>query len=336
MSKKQKSAYAKLIINPGAGTTNDTAKNMERAVQLLQKHGFKVDVALAKPKKEATPLAKKAVKDGYDLVVGMGGDGTVEAVARGMIGSKTRLGILVAGTANNMAKSLGIPTDLEEACALIASDNTRKLDLGRAKMKDGKKMYFFELTAVGLVSALYRDAHELPNGNLSGLKDAALTLLHHETKPIVKLTLDDESKIKIETMLVVVSNTPVFGMNFLVAPNASMQDGLLDISVYPNFTKAELLAYYARVMNEGYSPNDKIQRFRARKVEVKSTPKLDVMADGLMLGKGTVVIENRPKALWVIAPEASDPSSLEKEADLKLPPPMSPVEEKSSVQSNVN
>lgn len=332
MSKKEKATYAKLIINPGAGTTNDTAKNMEHAVQLLQKHGMKVDVALAKPKKEATPLAKKAVKDGYDIIVAMGGDGTIEAVARGMIGSKSRLGLLVGGTANNMAKSLGIPADLEEACALIASDNTRKLDLGRAKMKNGAKMYFFELTAIGLVSALFRDAHDIPNGNFSGLKDAALTLIHHETKPKVKLTLDDESKIEIETMLVVVSNTPVFGMNFLVAPNASMQDGLLDISVYPNFTKAELLAYYAKVMNEGYSPNEKIQRFRARKVEVKSTPKLDVMADGIALGKGTVEIKIRPKALWVIAPEPSEVSSPEKEADLHLPPPIAPVEEKVAAQ----
>ncbi len=326
MSKKEKATYAKLIINPGAGPTNDTAKNMESAVKLLKKQGIKVDVALAKPKKEATPLAKKAVKDGYEMIIVMGGDGTVEAAARGMIGSKARLGILVGGTANNMAKSLGIPQNLEEACALIASNKTRKLDLGLAKMKDGKKMYFFELTAIGLVSALYRDAHQVPNGNLAGLKDAALTLLHHESKPEVRLTLDDESKVKIETMLVVVSNTPVFGMNFLVAPNASMEDGLLDVSVYPNFTKAELLAYYAKVMNEGYSANEKIQRFRARKVEVKSTPKLDVMADGVMLGKGTVEIKNKPKALWVIAPEPTDPSSLEQAANIKLPAPIAPVE----------
>ena len=332
MSKKEKFIYAKLIANPGAGDSNESSRKLELAARCLHKHGIKVDVALAKPKEEATPLAKQAVKDGYQVVIGMGGDGTIEAVALGLIGKKARLGIIAAGTANNMAKSLGIPEDLEEACALIATQNTRKLDIGQAKMKNGKKRYFFELTAIGLVSALYPDGHKVQDGKLSSLKDAALTLIHHESRPTVKLKLDDESKIKVETMLVVVSNTPVFGQNFLVAPNASLQDGLLDISVYPEFSKAELLAYYAKVLNEGFSSNEKIQRYRASKIEVKASPKLDVMADGVMLGKGTVEIKSRPKALWVIAPEPTpDSPGLEKEMDLELPPPIAPVpvEEKS-------
>ncbi len=130
-------------------------------------------------------------------------------------------------------------------------------------------------------------------------------------------------------MLVVVSNTPIFGKNFLVAPHASLQDGLLDITVYPNFSKAELLAYYAKVMNEGYSDNEKIQRYRARKLEVKASPKLDVMADGVMLGKGKVEIRSRPSALWVITPDDSTaPATLVKDISEELPPPVSPVVEK--------
>jgi diacylglycerol kinase family enzyme len=81
-----------------------------------------VDVAFAKPKQKATPIAKQAIKDGYKTVVAMGGDGTIEAVMRGMVGSKVRLGVIMTGTENNIAKSLGIPKELEEACALIASD----------------------------------------------------------------------------------------------------------------------------------------------------------------------------------------------------------------------
>src|SRR5215216_3956652 len=286
MSKKDKVIYAKLIANPGAGKPEQAAKSLQLATRFLQQSGIKVDVALAKPKEEATPLAKQAVKDGYKIVIAMGGDGTLEAVLRGMVGSKARLGIIPVGTQNNMAKSLGIPETLEEACALIASNNTRKLDVGQVKIKKGKKLYFFELTAIGLVAALYPKANKILDGKLSSIKDAALTLIHHEPQPKVYLTLDDESKIKIETMLVVVSNTPIFGRNFLVAPNASLQDGLLDISVYPNFSKAEILAYYTKIMNEGYSDNEKIQRYRARKLEVKASPKMDVMADGVMLGKG--------------------------------------------------
>src|SRR5574341_81018 len=127
MSKKNKVIHIKLIANPGAGKPKEIAKNLELAVRYLQQNGVKVDVALAKPKEEATPLAKQAVKDGYKTVVVMGGDGTVEAVLRGMVGSKTRLGMIPAGTANNLAKSLGIPENLEEACALIVSNHNRKM-----------------------------------------------------------------------------------------------------------------------------------------------------------------------------------------------------------------
>jgi YegS/Rv2252/BmrU family lipid kinase len=248
----------------------------------------------------------------------MGGDGTLEAVMRGMIGSKTRLGIIPAGTENNIAKSLGIPESLDEACALIISNNTRKLDVGQVKTQKGRKFHFFELATVGLSAAVYPDATKAVSGKLSGLKDAALTLIHQETRPKVFLTLDDESKIEVETMLVMVSNTPVFGKKFLVAPNASLRDGLMDISVYQDFSKAELLGYYAKVMNGGYSGNGKVQRYQARKLKIKSSPKLKIMADGIELGKGTVTIKMRSGALRVIIPEKSPGLALLQEDSAKI------------------
>lgn len=326
MSKKNKMIQAKLIANPGAGKPEESPKQLELATRLLQQHGIQVDVALAKPKEEATPLAKQAVKDGYDLVIGMGGDGTLEAVLRGMVGRKTPMGMIPTGTQNNIAKSLGIPLEMEEACALIATQHVRKLDVGRVQVKNGKKLFFFELTAVGLVAALYPKANKLQDGNLSKLKDVALTLLNQQPDPAVFLTLDDESKVKVKTMLVVVSNAPMFGANFLVAPDATVTDGLLDISVYPEFSKAELLAYYAQIRNEGFAANEKVQRFRASKIEIKTDPKMEVMADGVMLGSGKVEIKCKAGAVWMITPEDHvAPPALVKSAAEELPAPVSPV-----------
>jgi diacylglycerol kinase (ATP) len=313
MSRKNKFTRVKLIANPGAGKAGEAPKNLELALGYLENLGIKADVALAKPKEKATPIARRAVKNGYKTVIAMGGDGTLEAVMRGMVGSKVRLGIIAAGTENNIARSLGIPENLAEACALIAAGNTGKLDVGQVKTKKGRKLTFFELATVGLSAALYPDAAKAAGGKLSGVKDAMMTLIHQDSSPKVFLTLDDESKIKVETMLVMVSNTPAFGKKFLVAPNASLQDGLLDISVYQGFSKAELMGYYAKVMDGGYSGNGKVQRYQARKLQVKSSPKLKVMADGTELGKGTVTIKIRPGALRVITPEKSpDPAKLQK------------------------
>lgn len=326
MPKKKKAVRAKLIANPGAGKPKESARQLELATRLLQQHGMRVDVALAKPKEEATPLAKQAVKDGYDIVIAMGGDGTLEAVLRGMVGRKTPMGILPTGTQNNIARSLGIPLEMDAACDLIASRHVRKLDVGRVKVRNGKKLHFFELTAVGLVAALYPETSKLANGKLSRIKDAALTLIQHEPDAEVFLTLDDESRIKVKTMLVVVSNAPMFGANFLVAPEATVTDGYLDVSVYPDFSKAEVLAYFAQIRSEGFSSNEKVQRYRACRIEIKTRPKMEVMADGVMLGKGKVEIKSKPGAVWMITPEDHvAPPALVKDTSEELPAPVSPV-----------
>ena len=125
-------------------------------------------------------------------------------------------------------------------------------------------------------------------------------------------------------MLVTVANTPVIGVKNLVAPDASMDDGLLDIAVYPGFSKAELLAYFAKTAHEGVTEDGKIQRYRARKVKIKTSPKLDVAAEGIILGKGKAKIKLLPGALRVIAPEiGAGPEKPEVEAIEELPAPVS-------------
>src|SRR5512140_3043462 len=143
MPKKNKPLRAKLIANPGAGNVSQAATRLAQVTSYLLEYGVKVDVALAHPKKEAIPIARRAVKDGYDIVIAMGGDGTLGTVIRGIVGSKVRLGIIGAGTENDIAASLGIPTDLKEACALIATGKARAMDLGQISTAKKKKFYFF-------------------------------------------------------------------------------------------------------------------------------------------------------------------------------------------------
>ena len=324
MSKKHKTVRVKLIANPGAGDVSTIASRIEQVMRYLSEAGLKVDLALAHPKKEAIPIARKAIKDGYDVVIAMGGDGTIGAVIRGIARSKVRLGIIAAGTENDIAASLGIPEDLKEACALIASGHTRKLDLGQISSKKRKNFYFFMVAAIGLTATLYPEVNEVPEGKWGGIKDAVMTILKFKTDPTVFLTLDDESKIKVETMLVTVANTPLTGLKNLVAPDASMDDGLLDIAVYPNFNKAELLSYFVKSAHEGDTPDGRIQRYRARKIKIKTSPKLDVAAEGIILGKGTARIKVLPGALRVIAPEpGTGAEKPEEEASKELPEPVS-------------
>ena len=327
MPKRDKLHYAKLIANPGAGKAADLNNNLKLAVKCLEQLGIQADVALAKPKEEATRIAAKAIKEGYKTVIAMGGDGTLEAAMRGVLDSdrKVKFGILPFGTENNVAKSLGIPENVEAACALIAQNETRNVDIGQIKLKNGKKTYFFELAVIGLAAALYPPANKILKGQLSKIKDAAETLVQHDSKSKVFMKLDEDSRVQVETMLVVVSNTPMFGKNFLVAPHASMDDGLLDVSVYPNFSKTELLTYYAAIMNEGYSENEKVQHYRVHKFALKTKPALAVNADAVTLGTGDLKIKCLKGALRVYAPASNGgPNAIVTQPVADVPAPLSP------------
>ena len=90
MHKKKKTIHAKLIANPGSGNGSNRGKLLEQVTRSLKDSGIKVDVAVAKPKEKAIPIARRAVKDGYKLIIAMGGDDTVEAIIRGIAGDPKR------------------------------------------------------------------------------------------------------------------------------------------------------------------------------------------------------------------------------------------------------
>jgi diacylglycerol kinase (ATP) len=233
----------------------------------------------------------------------MGGDGTIGGVIRGMVGANTRLGIIAAGTANDFARSLGIPQDVKEACALIATGRARRLDLGRVRTKKVNRFDFFMVTTIGIVSTVFPMVKNVPDGEYSQITDAVKTLFKFIPTPKVFLTLDDQPEIEVETMLVTITNTPLIGWHNLVAPDSSLEDGVLDVCVYPGFSKADLLAYFARTVEEASAADEKVQRYRARKIKIRTSPKLDIAAEGLMMGKGKAWIKALPGAIRIIAPE---------------------------------
>src|SRR5512142_1911746 len=217
MSKKNKQLYAKLIANPGAGQVLKQASLIVDVAQYLIDRGLKVDVALARPTKNVARAAKKAVKQGYDIVIAMGGDGTIGGAIRGMVGARARLGVIAAGTENDFALSLGIPADVHQASDVILCRHTRPLDLGRLRTKKTDRFDFFMVTTVGLISTVYPMVKGVPAGEYGKLKDAIQTLFKFDPSPKVYLTLDDQPEMELETMLVTITNTPLIGLHNLVA-----------------------------------------------------------------------------------------------------------------------
>jgi diacylglycerol kinase (ATP) len=321
MPKKKKRAW--LICNPGAGNSAEFTARLEQVTSLLQDLGFRLKVTMAHPKAKATPVARRAAKKGYPLVIALGGDGTIEAISRGLVGSKTRLGIIPGGTANNIAKSLCIPEDIESACRLLVDGVQRKLDAGRLRTKK-EDFYFFEIATLGLAAELYPESTDLGKGQLGKLPSILRSLVGYQV-PKFTLKLDGDSVVREHSLLFMAANTPQWGLNFRAAPNASVRDGLLDLSIYPGFSKGDLVAYFARIAKGGSADDSQVMRFRAKKASIKARPKQRIMADGVMLGKGKVKIRLLPGALRVIVPEQVPPA-MEKPESESLPAPVSPAQ----------
>ena len=303
MSNKEKRTRLKLIVNPSAGQSGHVKRDLNAVTRYLEANGFKVSPVLAKPKSMATPLARQAAEDGFEVVAAMGGDGTVEAVMRGLSDTEARLGIIPTGVQNRLARSLGIPLDLEGACRLIAGGHVHEMDVAQVKLGRSKWLPFFEMVGVGAVPALEPADEKAADSPDDELFRSQIAVSAEENAPHAIINLDDDRILEIETRLMTISNTPVFGKKFMVpAPDDLQHDGLLDISIYQGFSDADLQGYYPKIKAGYFAGSSNIKHLQSTWIKIRTTPSMHITADGVDLGHGTVSLRMRPGALKVIAP----------------------------------
>jgi diacylglycerol kinase (ATP) len=295
---KSAAKHAQLIFNPSSGSDKgDSATRLAQIVDCLLAHGIQAHIGIKTSGKAARALAREAVRSGLGMVVVAGGDGTIEEVASELVGGSTVLGIVPIGTMNNLARSLGVPLDIDGACALIGMGTTRHIDVGRVFSNSHPDVeYFVEGAGVGL-GAVATLAGQALEKRRWGTILRALHKLFEEKHGTIKVQMDDTT-IESHSRIVTVSNSPLMGKNLLVAPDAKMDDGLLDVAVYDGLGNSELVAHFVAA-SKG-SPHN-LQIYRARHVcitaeqpEVTNSDK-DVTAE-----RRVVEIEIVPKALSVV------------------------------------
>jgi diacylglycerol kinase (ATP) len=293
---------ALLIINSKSGPQNDSLLRVQEVVARLDRHGIGAEVRVKLRKKQARREARRAARDGWPLVVAAGGDGTVEAVASGLVGTETALGIIPLGTYNNVAGALGIPTDLSEACALIGVGVTRPVDVGWVAARGSKRpRVFLEMGAAGVTAALIPAGQEAKKGAWD-VAARILPLVAAMSPTPTELRLDGGAGcLRVNTLLVEVANGPRMGPALTVAPGARMDDGLLDLAVYRDMTQAALTARAVALKAGAASDDPQIERARVRRVDVRTERPLPVTADSKLVGTTPARFEVWPGALRVIA-----------------------------------
>ena len=290
--------HARLIFNPSSGRDDENnAERLAHVVSSLRAHGVEAHVGLKTSGNAARKMARKAVRAGHSLVVVAAGDGTIADVASQLIGSSTVLGIVPIGTMNNLARSLGVPLGLDDACALIGMGTTRHIDVGRVISNGSSQVeHFVECAGVGLsaIGALAGEAFEKRHWRVI---PPALRKFFEAKLGTVLIEMDG-TVVEASTRMVTVSNAPLMGNNMLAAPGAKMDDGLLDVQIYDGMGDAALVKHF---MAASSGSPDALKTYRARHVRITADEPVLTNSDmNITRQRHVVDIEIVPKALSMI------------------------------------
>lgn len=252
-----------LIINPKSGTLSK--KGIDKWVpRHLRRLGFDVTVMLTTGPGHATTIAREAASRGDYAVLACGGDGTVNEVGTGLVGSSTALGILPAGSGNGLARHIGIPCDVRRSLDVIAEDNIIQADYATANGRP-----FFCTFGLGFDAAV---SHRFATRSRRGLNSYILSAIdefiqyHPDSYEIVS---DDGTLITNRAFLVTVCNASQYGNNTFIAPAASIKDGLLDVTIVHDGTFIEKAWSGVEMITGALGNHGKIRTFRTSALTIR-------------------------------------------------------------------
>jgi diacylglycerol kinase family enzyme len=303
---------AKLIFNATAGQPQESPQQLASIIGEMQIRNIRPEVYIVRPQSRIGAVVRNAIKRGFTLFVVAGGDGTIDTVAGCMIGSTATLGIIPTGTRNNVAFSLGIPGKIEGAVALLREGRRLRIDAGHVRSGRSSR-WFLEAATIGLLSDLYPIADDIQHGNLAQI-GGLLAAFVSATASKLTMVLDRDDPLDLTAHMALIANMPYLGPNYGIAPDVSYDDGLLDVLVYSDMSKLDLITHAVQSSN-GAIQDERVKHYRVRQVTIESDPPMPVLADGTLLGRGPVTALVRAHALKVIAGPAPAVAPVEAATD---------------------
>lgn len=294
----------RVILNPNAGQKagiQTSAFEADDIRRLMREHGLGDELIVTTCEEDATEASRDAVARGYEAVVAVGGDGTAGCVARELLDTGTALGIVPCGSVMNIARSVGLPRELDAAFETIPRGRARAIDVGEANGQ-----VFFEAASVGLNAPVFEAGQRFDAGEYRSILQAIwIAIRYRPARMAIRL---DDGTLVTRALIVTVANGSYTGMGFTVAPAAELDDGLFDVSVFRRFSRTGLLLHFARIAFGRTSYSPKVTTYRSRAVHISSVHPLPCRADAVDLGTTPVTFVCRHAALNVIVP---DPDSVQ-------------------------
>lgn len=267
------------IVNPAAGAGKKLSFLPE--IQLFcRKNNLDFEIVLTKQPKEAINLAKKAAKK-FEVVVAVGGDGTVNEVANGLVGSQAVLGILPIGSGNDFSKQVGYKKGLKKDLEILLEGRTKSVDVGRVN----DQYYFINGLGVGFdgeVATRVRSFMRFSKGFLAYLLAVLRTLATYKFHR-VKIILDNDQVIEREILLVATCNGTTYGGGFNVAPSARIDDGIFTICLIDKLGRFYALRSIPKIMKGTHLKLPEVHMYTSKHVIIESESDLYAQVDGEIL-----------------------------------------------------
>ncbi len=297
----QRPLRALLVFNSISGRPDQSPQQLVDILTEMQDRAIAPQVFMvAQPGTDVEGAVRSAIRSGIGLVVVAGGDGTIDSVAGAMVGTDAVLGIIPTGTRNNVSFNLGVPDTVPEAVALLREGRRLKIDVGH--MRSGKSSrWFLEAASLGLISDMYPAADELQHGDL-GQIGTLLSKFVASTPSKLKALLGSRQRFDAEAFMVLIANMPYMGPRVQVAPDISCRDKRLDVFIFSDMTKLDLVSYALRSA-VGPAEDPRVKHYKVSSLSVASRPFMPALADGVMLETGPVTVRAHPRALTVITGE---------------------------------
>ncbi|MGL5273641.1 MAG: diacylglycerol/lipid kinase family protein [Phocaeicola sp.] len=282
------------VVNPISGTQGKKAI-LRWIDETLDRTLYDYSIAKTQYAGHAKEIAKEAAEQGIDIVVAIGGDGTINEIASSLIETQTVLGIIPCGSGNGLARHLGIPMEAKLAIETLNKGKVLDMDYGKINGRP-----FFCTCGVGFdafVSLKFADSGK--RGPLTYLEKMLQESLTY--KPETYEIENEEGTVKYEAFLIACANASQYGNNAYIAPRASLTDGLMDITILEPFTVLDIPSLSFQLFNKTIDQNSHIKTLRTKKIKIRRQNEGVYHFDGdPVIGDKELEIEIVSKGLKVI------------------------------------
>ena len=283
-----------IIANPvsGRGLARRTG---ERVADLLHERGVNADLMMSGAPGDCERLAREALARGVRQVAACGGDGTVHEVINGLANSDAVLGVVPCGRGNDLARALGLSRDVKDVVNTLVHGVDRAIDLGKVSDR-----FFATVASLGFDTAVAQRMRSRPSrlGGTASYCLAVLQTLFGYRSPLVRLQ-GDFGIFKGRILLAATANAPFYGSGVKIAPDAIVDDGVLDVCIVADVSRWTVLRMFLRAYSGAHVGHSAVRIVQTRALQIESDDPLWIFADGEPMCEVPAEIEVVPGALKV-------------------------------------